>query len=118
MIKKVNELLDKIKELPGRKIITLTVENSDFVCEMNNDKFTNSSSAASFTAKLVRGLVVGGGMTVIEFLDKKSIIYAFVLGEDKWFSIPAEEMQKIRNINHETDELLQVEPDVDFCDFY
>ena len=118
MINKVNDLLNKIKELPGRKIITLTVEDSDFVCEMNNDKFTDSSAVASFTAKLVRGIVIGGGMTVIELLDKKSIIYGFVLGEDKWFSIPSEDMQRIRNINHEMEEPLPVEPDVDFCDFY
>ena len=45
MIKKVNDLLNKIKELPELKIITLTVEDSDFICEMKGDKFTDSSSS-------------------------------------------------------------------------
>jgi hypothetical protein len=118
MINKVNDLLNKIKELPGHKIITLTVEDSDFICEMKNENFTDNSVIASFVAKLVRGLVVGGGMTVIQVLDNKKVIYGFVLGEDKWFSIPAEDMQKIRDINHETGEPLPREIDVDFCDFY
>ena len=114
---KANDLVNKIKELPGRKIITLTVEDSDFICEIDGKDFKNNSFA-SFTAKLVRGLAIGGGMTVVEILDNKKIIYGFALGENSWVSIPAEEMQKIRNINHETEEPLPVEPDVDFCDFY
>lgn len=117
MINKVNDLVNKIKELPGQKIITLTVQDSDLICEVDGNDFKNNSFA-SFVAKLVRGLVIGGGMTVVEILDKKKIIYGFALGENNWVSIPAEEMKKIRNINHETGELLPVEPDVDFCDFY
>ncbi len=117
MINKVNDLVNKIKELPGYKIITLTVEDSDFICEIAGKDFKNNSFA-SFTAKLARGLATSGGMTVVEILDNKKIIYGFALGENSWVSIPAEEMQKIRNINHETGEPLPVEPDVDFCDFY
>ena len=118
MINKVNDLLNKIKELPGRKIITLTVEDLDFICEMKNENFTDNSVIASFVAQLVRGIAIGGGMTVVEILDNKKIIYGFAMGENSWVSIPADEMQKIRNINHETGKPLPVEPDVDFCDFY
>ena len=119
MLNKVNDLLNKIKELPGRKIITLTVDDSDFVCEMEGKNLNNNTSTyASFVAKLARGIAIGGGMTVVEILDNKKIIYGFAMGENSWVSIPADEMQKIRNINHETGKPLPVEPDIDFCDFY
>ena len=118
MINKVNDLLNKIKELPGRKIITLTVEDSDSVCEIEGKNPNDTSAYASFVAKLARGIAIGGGMTVVEILDNKKIIYGFAMGENSWVSISAEEMQKIRNINHETGKPLPVEPDVDFCDFY
>ena len=118
MINKVNDLVNKIKDIPGKKIITLTVENEDFVCGMEDKNFNHADPFSSFVAKLARGIAVGGGMTIIEILSNKKIIYGFALGQNSWVSIPASEMQKIHNVNYETGGSLPVEPDVDFCDFY
>ncbi len=116
--KELDELISKIFDIPGLKIITLTVEDSDFICEIENKNFKDASSYASFAAKLVRGISVGGGMTVVDLYNNKKIIYGFALGENTWVSIPAEKMKRIHNTDHETGEPLPEETDVDFCDFY
>jgi len=114
------ELIEKIKEIPGRKVITMTVEESDSIFEADGKKIgDNIENFAMFAAKLARGMGVGGAMTVVQFMGNgRKVIFGFVLGENNWVSIPADEMEKIHNVNHETGEPLPVEPDVDFCDFY
>ena len=117
----VSDLMEKIFDIPGKKIITLTVPDSinpDFVCEIDGKNPKDADSYSLFVAKLSRGMLHGGGMTLISITKNREMIYGFALGENRWVSIPAEEMQKIHNIDHKTGKLLPPEPDVDFCDFY
>jgi hypothetical protein len=115
----ITDSLEKILDIPGLKIITLTVEDFDFICEINGKNPKDADSYSLFLAKLAHGIYLGGGMTVRNILtNNRKMIYGFALGENRWVSIPAEEMQKIHNIDHKTGKLLPPEPDVDFCDFY
>ena len=116
--KKIDDLIEKISDIPGLKIITLTVEDSDFICEINGKKFKNDVESPLFIAKLARGISLGGGMTVVDFYNNKKIIYGFALGENAWVSISADEMKRIHNTDCETGKPLPEDPDVDFCDFY
>ena len=114
--------MEKIFDIPGKKIITLTVPDSinpDFVCEIDGKNPKDADSYSVFLAKLTHAIYFGGGMTVRNMsTNNREIIYGFALGQNNWVSIPAAEMQKIHNIDHETGKLLPPEPDVDFCDFY
>ena len=115
----VVDLMEKILDIPGKKIITLTVPDSDFVCEIDGKNPKDADSYSVFLAKLTHAIYFGGGMTVRNMsTNNREIIYGFALGQNNWVSIPAAEMQKIHNIDHETGKLLPPEPDVDFCDFY
>ena len=118
MINSVNNLIEKINELPGIKLITITVEDSDFIYKIGDTADKNNDAYSVLIAKLARGIAIGGGLTVVNVYNDKKVIYGVALGENAWVSIPAGEMKKIHNIDHETRDLLPDEPDVDFCDFY
>lgn len=78
--KKIDDLIEKISDIPGLKMITLTVEDSDFICEINGKKFKNDVEFSLFIAKLVRRVSFGGRMTVVYFYNNKKIISGSLLG--------------------------------------
>ncbi len=121
MMEKAQELIERIKNIPGEKLITLfSIEGVEKYIPLSFiiDTFGNFENSELYllciteTNKLIN---IGGVMTVCDFLSDKKIIYGFILREGTWTSLEAEEMEALYYYLQTTNS--DLDSNVGFCNF-
>lgn len=96
---KCQELLNKMKAIPGEKLITLSFsDGAMFRCEMKGEEFIlGLDEYVLFLAKLARGMGDGAGLIVRQLLpiDGYKAIYGVLLCDNNWVSQTPDELREI-----------------------
>ena len=118
--KEAQKLIDKVKNIPGEKLITLfSCEGEEKVLPLNFivDELGNFESLKLYSiciSKISELINTGGVLLVCDFLYDREIIYGFVLSNNSWTSLPAEEMEAVYYTLY-LDNPDMVRPNVGFC---
>ena len=126
LLKNAIELIEKIKKIPGDKIITIVSDDSlpsQFDILENGEIGYDPSHQELFRAKLIHAFNNSGGMIIRQFtkiydqgLPVKKI-YGVFLGNGGYIGLCKEEVEKACCTDAKTGKRIPREKNVVFCDF-